>query len=307
MRQEPEAIDREPGNFYDGGHPGDEDHPYEPPRPGRDMRIVLDRRIEVDSGKEVFALQRRIAYDDREVGEILVPDRLEDFTSDLTSVPALFTWLVPKSGEHLPAALIHDGLIGDGDPPTYVATRVPAPVITRVEADRIFRDAMADTGTRVLRRWLVWSAVTVATMLDGGGNGWSRGRRWYYRGVAVGTIGLIAVLGVLATLDLFDVSWAPHLPWIDEGGWLVEVAGGLAGAVVFPAVLGWSWGRFRIAGFVVGTLLAVLLPVTLVLASVTVLYLGAERLATRAPVLARGVLGVAGMAALVLFWVSVLG
>ena len=36
-------------------------------------------------------------------------------------------------------------------------------VVDRVSADRVFRDAMADTGTGVVRRWIVWTAVTVAS------------------------------------------------------------------------------------------------------------------------------------------------
>ena len=43
--------------------------------------------------------------------------------TDLTSVPWLFTWLVPKTGAHLPAALLHDGLVGDhDDPPSYLSS-----------------------------------------------------------------------------------------------------------------------------------------------------------------------------------------
>ncbi|MEU6375277.1 DUF1353 domain-containing protein [Streptomyces sp. NPDC046909] len=56
-------------------------------------------------------MQRRIAYKDRHLGEPLVPRVTSASLSALTSVPMLFTWLVPKSGERLPAALLHDGLI----------------------------------------------------------------------------------------------------------------------------------------------------------------------------------------------------
>ena len=60
--------------------------------------------------------------------------RTADFTTDLASVPMLFTWLVPKSGAHLPAALLHDGLVGGAahDPASYVSTE--GHVVARDEA-----------------------------------------------------------------------------------------------------------------------------------------------------------------------------
>ena len=92
----------------------------EPPDPGSDPRIVLERHSE--EGVETFALERRLAYRDRHLGELLVPADA-GFRTDLTSVPALFTWLVPKTGAHLPAALLHDALVaGRDDPASYVST-----------------------------------------------------------------------------------------------------------------------------------------------------------------------------------------
>ncbi len=74
--------------FYDGGAPG------EPADRGSPPRIVLERHDE--SGVENFSLTRTLGYDDRELGELLVPART-DFRTDLTSVPWLFTWLVPRT------------------------------------------------------------------------------------------------------------------------------------------------------------------------------------------------------------------
>jgi len=128
--------------FYVGGSSDS------PPQPGRDPQIVLERLTEDDA--ETFALTRRIGYADRELGELLVPAGPE-FRTDLTSVPWLFTWLVPKTGAHLPAALLHDGLVGGhDDPASYLST--DGHVVSRDVADRVFRDAMADTGTGVVRR-----------------------------------------------------------------------------------------------------------------------------------------------------------
>ena len=87
----------EPGRFYDGGMPDANGDPVagQEPHTGTPMRVMLNRRFE--GNREDFRLERRIAYRDREFGEILVPNKLDEFETDLTSVPTLFTWLVPKS------------------------------------------------------------------------------------------------------------------------------------------------------------------------------------------------------------------
>ena len=265
--------------FYDGGS-------YEgSPDPSADPQIVLERHSE--DGIESFAMRRRLAYRDREVGQILVPAG-PDFRTDLTSVPWLFTWLVPKTGAHLPAALLHDGLVADrdGSGSSYVADRE----IPRDEADRILRDAMADTGTGPIRRWLVWSAVATATIFVGSAD-WSRARWTAYRAAAAITIGVVLVLGTLATLDLLDVGGVV-LPWMGHRVWWQEVIGGFAGAVAIPFVLGLTWGRFRVAGTVLGVLLAILLHVSLALLLLTGLYQGLEWLTRRLP---RALMAAAGV------------
>ena len=267
----------EPRRFYDGGTLPHDGQPGEPPDPGADMRIVLERHAE--EGVETFALERRLAYLDRHVGELLVPAD-PGFRTDLTSVPALFTWLVPKTGAHLPAALLHDALVaGRGDPTSYVSTA--GREVDRVTADRIFRDAMADTGTGVVRRWIVWTAVTVATVFVGRRVPWSPGKHWSYRVAAIVTTATILYLGYSATSDLFDRSWAGavEVPWMADRPFWAEVAGGFSGAVVLPLALSLLWGRLRMAGAIAGVLLAVLLHVTVGLAAIAATYLAVERLA----------------------------
>ncbi len=260
--------------FYDGGTFDS------PPQPDRDPRIVLERLTEDDA--ERFALERRIGYADRDLGELLVPAGPE-FRTDLTSVPWLFTWLVPKTGAHLPAALLHDGLVGDhDDPASYVST--DGHVVTRDVADRVFRDAMADTGTGVVRRWLVWAAVAAATMFVGS-EAWSRGQLWRHRLAAGSTVAVIVGLGAVATLDLLDVG-PLTLPWMGERGFLAELVGGLAGAVALPMLLSLTWGEFRMAGSILGVLLAVLLHVSAALLLLTGLYQAVEWCARAAPVAA---------------------
>ncbi|RYB94986.1 DUF1353 domain-containing protein [Nocardioides oleivorans] len=303
MRRTP--VPQEPRRFYDGGTLAGDDGPGEPPDPDADPRIVLERHAE--EGVELFELERRLAYRDRHVGELLVPAD-PDFRTDLTSVPALFTWLVPKTGAHLPAALLHDALVaGPDDPPSYVST--DGVEVDRVEADRIFRDAMADTGTGVVRRWIVWTAVTVATIFVGQPVPWTRARQWSYRVAAGVTIAVIAYLGYSSTSDLFDRSWflATDVPWMGDRPFVVELAGGLAGAIVVPLALSLLWGRLRMAGAIAGVMLAVLLHVTVGLAVVATAYVALERLARRSPAAAWVLAAVVVVGSLVVFGVVSLG
>jgi hypothetical protein len=297
-------VTQQARRFYDGGL--DADLKADPPRPdevepdpGRDPKIVLER--DAERGHEQFAMQRRIAYRDRHLGELLVPRVTRTFRSDLTSVPALFTWLVPKTGLHLPATLLHDGLIHPVGDVTYTSTE--GHVVLRSEADRVLRDAMADAGTALIRRWLVWSAVATATMLDGSGTGWSKALAFRYRATAALTVLIVTLLGVCASFDLFDadVAFIPQLPWMGDRGWFVELAGGLAGAVVIPLVLSLFWGPFRIAGAVVGVTLAVLLHVTVALLGLTAVYRLSEWLTAKVPTVVLALVGVVVAVAVVLF------
>jgi hypothetical protein len=283
----------EPSRFYDGGVPAHDDAPEIPPDPGARARIQLLR--EPGMREQSFRMQRRIGYRDRELGPILVPARLDTFDTDLASVPALFTWLVPKDGAHLQAALLHDGLYAH---PSYVADRP----IDAIAANRVLRDAMADTGTGPVRRWLMWSAVTTATLLKGEGVAMSRAALWRYRVATSVTVLVVALLGVLATLDLLDVdTWLPQVPWMPEGGPVGELARGLAGALVLPPLLALTWGRFWSAGVIVGLGLAVLLHVTVALLAITLAYQLVERTTQRWPAVAAAVAGAVLVAAAVLF------
>ena len=297
-------VVQEPRRFYDGGTLARDGVPGSPPDPGVDPRIVLERHAE--EGVETFELARRLAYLDRHLGELLVPAD-PGFRTDLTSVPALFTWLVPKTGAHLPAALLHDALVaGRDDPTSYVSTQ--GHEVDRVEADRIFRDAMADTGTGVIRRWIVWTAVTVATIFVGRAVPWTPAKHWSYRVAAAVTIVTILWLGYSSTSDLVDRSWvgAVDVPWMGERSWWVEVAGGLSGAIVLPLALSLLWGRLRMAGAIAGVMLAVLLHVTVGLAVIGTTYLALERLARRSSLLAWALAAVVVVGALVTFAVVTL-
>lgn len=276
-------FEPDPSRFHDGGDPAS-GAPADVDQP---IRIQFERKLVERDGKlvEEFVLERRIGYLDRTFGQILVPPDYATFSSDLTSVPTLFTWLVPKTGDHLPAALIHDGLVWNPttEEQSYISTG--GHVIDRVEADRIFRDGMGDLGTGLLRRWLVWTAVTLATMWAMEGTARSTWARWYYRLLVPATIVPILWLGYIATADVFDRtdSWwlAYDLPWMGDQSTVSELIGGAAGAIVIPFLLGWCWGRFRTAGWIAGIALALLFHVSLALLAVTAVYQGLEWLAGR--------------------------
>lgn len=275
-----------------------------------DLTIALDRRFNDVTRREDFRLLHRIGYNDDApdigVGEILVPADLENWTTDLASVPAFLTWLVPKTGAHLPAAILHDGLVLNKDEPaSYIAERW----IYRDEADRIFRDAMAKTGTGLIRRWMVWAAVTAATMHHGRQVDWSPIKKWHYRIALYGTGILIAVLGAWSTLDLLNTLGLPSIrsisgvPWMGERP-LQALVGGLAGAVAIPLMVGVTWGKFRIAGWIIGPLVALIVPAVIPILFIGGIYIGVDRLQRWRPRLAEA-LGVLFIAlAFIVFAVS---
>jgi Protein of unknown function (DUF1353) len=230
------------------------------------MRVELRRRF--DGSGESWQMTSRLAYHDRRLGVIIVPEPGGEGITDLTSVPLWFSWLVPKTGRHLPAALVHDGLT----PPAGGGYEiVPRREITQIDADRVFRDAMADLGTPPVRRWLVWSAVSVPTVRTTG---------WWRAALAYGSIALIVTLGVVATLDLVDL--VDLLPWMGDRVWWEELALGLTFAVVVPSVLALVWPRrLRVAGLIVGVCIASLLHVTLAVAAVSLSYAAVEAVISR--------------------------
>jgi hypothetical protein len=222
----------------------------------------------IEDGREIFKLEQPIGYWDHLVGAVIVPASLALFRTDLTSVPRYFTWLVPTTGLHLPAALVHDGLVHDPlEPQTYIADKV----IDRATADRIFRDGMRDLGASWVQRWLVWTAVATATIFKEPFK-----RTWWPRIAVALTVLVIVVLGTAATIDLIDCR-AP-LPWMaDRPGWLEVVYGAIA-AVIIPALLSLLWRPRWQAGLIAGIALALLLHVTVAIAIVFAIYSAIESL-----------------------------
>lgn len=140
--------------------------------------------------------------------------------TDLASVPPFLTWLVPKDGRHTPAALLHDALMPH-DELWYLG-----PDLDRVEADRIFRNAMQHLGVAFLRRWAMWGAVSLATFMTRrpGTSGVARPAGMLFRGFVVGVVALGALaFGLAAWADLFGgrltvPCHSPHL-----GSWTFDL------------------------------------------------------------------------------------
>lgn len=216
-----------------------------------------------------FRILRAFGYRDPRYAEpFIVPADVITFRTDLASIPWFFAWLVPGLGTHLPAVLLHDGLVAKrGEGKTH-----DGPDVDREEADHILRDAMASLGTPVIRRWLMWTAVILATAVS------TLRPRWWWVGLVVGTLGGIAALGTVATLDLVDA--VDVLPWMSDRHWLVELAGGALFAVAVPLVVSVLWGRLWKAGAIAGVALALLLHVTAAVIVVYGVYWVLERIAS---------------------------
>ncbi|MFX4271956.1 DUF1353 domain-containing protein [Propionibacteriaceae bacterium Y1685] len=213
-------------------------------------------------GHDFQVLRRLGHHSDAYEVPFVFPADLETFRTDMASVPNVFTWLVPRSGEFLPAAVLHDAIVGDDANHT-------GPRVDRVEGDRVFRAAMADLGTGRVRVWLMWAAVSMVTL-------WvAPHHRWWHRAALLLTLISITIIGLLATADLADV-WNV-LPWMGERPLVTELVGGALGAVIIPALLALSWGRLWLAGVITGWALAFLVHVTILVSAVYALYWLVER------------------------------
>jgi len=231
--------------------------------PGSGLEIVL--RHVPDQMVDAWFMDKRIAYHDDHLGVIAVPRNKDTFVTDLTSVPQLFTWLVPRTGSHLAAALVHDAL-------TPPFSEAPLPdftgpsAVTQVQADRVMRDGMRDLGTPRIRRWLVWSAISIPTAYKVN----------RVQGIlAYVSLAAIAVIGWFATLDLFDQgAW---LFWMGSRPWNRELLFGGLMAVVVASAFALLWPRgVRTAGLITGVSIAALLHVTVAVGAVSFGYQLAE-------------------------------
>lgn len=212
-----------------------------------DAVFVLQRNPDPKKQGTYF-LRERFRYKEPTPGgrQFVVPKNPGTWETDLASIPGLATWLVPKDGSHTPAALVHDAMVGEQE---YISDDT----VSRQEADTIFRQGMQYLGVPLLRRWMMWAAVSMATY---GGEGRGIGRLG--RPAFVFLTGLFfGGLGLVQTLDLVDLrplqfplmaadeGWTISLPWIDDKPFLHELFLVLLTDIAAVAAGIVAWGLLR--------------------------------------------------------------
>jgi len=137
---------------------------------GKLVLVLLDNKStpSLKGGRSLWGLQRPLAY---RTGD--GPDTITvraGFPTDLASIPRWAWMILPPDGPWVKAAVIHDYLYatrGTGVWKRGEAGITRAQPYTRLEADRIMREAMENRGVGELRRNLIYLAVRV-----GGARGW---------------------------------------------------------------------------------------------------------------------------------------
>ncbi len=119
--------------------------------------------------------------------------------TDLTSVPFGLRWFVNSYGRHTLAALLHDCLINGMC--ARAATIAPAVPPTRSQADDIFLEALSERKVPIIRRHLMWSAVTFNT-------------RFSYAGGVAKLLMVLWILLALAGSALFFSGFFWGFPWV---------------------------------------------------------------------------------------------
>ena len=144
-------------------------------------------------------------------------------STDLASIPWFMAWFVPVNGRHTPAALVHDQLVessADSD----------ARIANRADADDEFLAAMRSCEVALLRRNLMYAAVTLATRINGSL-------------LALIGIGLWVLASLSGTAALVWSALAGK-PWMVLAALLAPLAGGLL----------WGWRNHRqgmLAGYAI--------------------------------------------------------
>jgi hypothetical protein len=147
------------------------------------------------------------------------------FLTDLASVPRSLTWLFPRYGKYTKAAVLHDYLCQRFRETPSMGSAAPSllPLGDRSDADEAFNVLMNELGVPRLRRGLMWTAVSWATLITS----LVPGRRSKPVGRRVGRVIVLAALVAIVALLV-----ARHdLAALVVGG-LVVPAAVLAGGIV---------------------------------------------------------------------------
>jgi hypothetical protein len=135
--------------------------------------------------------------------------------TDLTSVPWFLRWFIGKYGRHTRAALLHDHMLEHGE-------------VERAEADLAFRTVLEELDVGLIRRWIMWAAVTLGTRFN---RPW-----WPVRALMVAWV--VAMLAGVGTLVYA----------IGTGNWMLAIVAVVAPT---PAVVLWldQWKAGLWAGY----------------------------------------------------------
>lgn len=195
-------------------------HKPAPRAPGR----PLDKDYEVHEGFE---------YVDKDGKSYTVPAK-GVLRTDLASIPAFVSWLVPKDGRHTQAALVHDAMIVDrakGEVPDFVSSP-EGEEVKDLEADAIFRRGMKVSGVPPVRRWIIWSAVAMRTCILFGA---------LRQKVVLGVSGLVfGIFGLFALPDLL------HFPQYGSFVSILRLVG--VGVGLLAGAFAWRrWRRLLVA------------------------------------------------------------
>jgi hypothetical protein len=114
----------------------------------------------------------------------------------------------------------------------------------------MFREAMQHLEVPVLRRWMMWTAVSLATLFTPGDDR----RHVYWRVLIPVVVTALIVIGFVSVLDVVDVP-PVRLPWMGDRVWTEEIRNGLAAMVVAFVVTPLPWGRRWRVGLVAALVL----------------------------------------------------
>ena len=237
--------------------------------------------------------------------------------TDLASVPFFLQWLVLSYGKHTMAAIVHDEYWDDDK--TVPELR---------QANTAFRHAMWESDVPYLRRWFMWTAVTLA-MMTRSGTGKLRVGAWVL-GLVTASAAALATAGIVLSWSV--PAWVALGACVPAGvAVLSSVAGSraiarisrkaLIGLAVLVAVLslfslvghvdwvadhGWwvalgavvvalaAWGKLIAAGFFATLEVAIILVPVLAIVFGLLLYVTLEAFMLGLLKLGRAVKGASG-------------
>lgn len=112
------------------------------------------------------------------------------FVTDFASVPRPVVWLIPTYGVYTPAAILHDHL--------WAAARTPEPLLSRADADGLFRRSLRELGVSAPKRWVMWAGVRAGSGLSDA----RPGDVARFVGIAVPAIAFLAIPTAVVSLWL---------------------------------------------------------------------------------------------------------